>query len=365
MLRYWVGFNQAKGVGPARLRALIQYFGDIKTAWNASPEAWAAAGLDQRTIASLSKTRAACDLDAEIAAVERIGAHILTLDDPGYPPLLREIPDPPPVLYVRGTLIDTDRSALAVVGTRRATAYGNAMTQQIVGPLARQGITIVSGLARGIDGAAHQAALDAGGRTIAVMASGIDRVYPPEHRALAESIAAHGALISEWSVGEPPEGSHFAPRNRIISGISLGVLVIEAALKSGALMTADRALDQGRDVFAVPGNALSPASKGTNALIQTGAKMVTSAEDILDEFGLDPAQIQAQAEAVQVLPDNPTHATILHALVAASEPQHIDDIAFQLSLPVREVSGALAILELKGLVKQTGILQYVAATGTR
>jgi DNA processing protein len=360
-LRYWVGFNRAKGIGPARLRALIDHCGDIESAWKASPKSWQAAGLDQRSIASLLATRNTCDLDAELRAIERTGARVITIDDVEYPPLLREIHDPPPVLYIKGHLTEADNLAIAVVGTRRATAYGKTMTQEIAGPLARQGITIVSGLARGIDSAAHQAALDAGGRTVAIMANGIDRVYPPENRHLAEAITAHGALLTELPLGARPEGRHFAPRNRIISGLCLGTVVIEAAEKSGALMTANQALDQGREVFAVPGNALSPASKGTNSLIQVGARMVTSAQDILSELNLEQVAIKAQVETIQLSPENETETLILRHLSA--DPRHIDDLADLTGLPIMQVNSTLTMLELRGLVRQVGVRQYVLAEG--
>ncbi len=360
-LRYWVGFNRAKGIGPIRLRALIAYFGDIETAWKASPKDLQAAGLDQRSLTSLLSTRSACDLDAELRAIEQTGAWVLTLDDATYPPLLRQIPDPPPVLYVKGTLTEADNQAIAIVGTRRATVYGKTMTEELVDPLARRGFTVVSGLARGIDSTAHQTALNAGGRTIAVMANGIDRVYPPENRQLAEAIIAQGALLSELPLGEPPESKHFAPRNRIVSGLSLGTVVVEAAERSGALMTANQALEQGRDVFAVPGNALSPASKGANALIQTGAKMVTSAQDILDELNLIPVSYtnptaQASQPVSHAIIENETEALVLRYL--SVEPQYIDDLAHHSGLSVVQVSSTLTMLELRGLVRQMGGMQY-------
>jgi DNA processing protein len=248
------------------------------------------------------------------------------------------------------------------------------MTEEIVGPLARQGITIVSGLARGIDAVAHQAALESGGRTIAVMANGIDQVYPPEHSRLADAIVDQGALLTELPVGARPESSHFAPRNRIVSGMSLGTLVVEAAEHSGALLTANQALDQDRDVFAVPGNALSPVSRGTNALIQAGAKMVTSADDILSELNLiplerhgeRPARRRAERQAItarqtidtipEAAAENEVEAVILRQLSA--EPQHIDDLSHQCGLPVRQVSSTLTILETRGLIEQVGIMQY-------
>lgn len=373
-LRYWVGFNRTKGIGPARLSALIQHFGDVETAWKASGDALRQVGLDQRTLGSLLATRAKCDLDAELQAIERAGAQVITIEDAAYPALLRKIADPPTLLYVKGTLTAADEQAIAIVGTRLATAYGKTMTQRLVPLLVQNGITIVSGLALGIDSVAHRAALECGGRTIAVLPNGIDHIYPPENRQLAEEITASGALITELPLGAVAEKRHFAPRNRLVSGLALGVVVIEAGAKSGALITADQALEQGREVFAVPGNVLSPSSTGTNTLIQAGAKMVTEAEDILDELKLNhsfhkvviniekrtttrPPTADSDSE-LRILPhpDSDTEARILHCL--ALQPQHIDDLSRQIGMPIPQISSALTVLQLKGLVREVGIMQY-------
>ncbi len=224
-LRYYIGFNLVQGIGPIRLRRLIEVFGDVERAWHAPADALRRAGLDQRSMQNLLETRARVDLDRELRRVEEAGVRAITWEDPDYPRLLLEIPDPPPLLYVRGTLEPEDAWAVAVVGTRRASAYGKEVTRRLVTALARSGITIVSGLARGVDGAAHRAALEAGGRTIAVLGCGVDRIYPPEHRHLAQEIVRQGALISEYPLGTPPEARNFPPRNRIISGLSLGCLL--------------------------------------------------------------------------------------------------------------------------------------------
>jgi DNA processing protein len=294
-LRYWVGFNIVRGVGPTRLRALLDHFGDIERAWHAPSGELRRAGLDRRSLENLLAGRAALDLDHEVEKVAAAGAQVLTWESPTYPSLLLEIPAPPPVLYVKGTLTEEDGWAVAIVGTRRASAYGKEVARRLARTLARSGITIVSGLARGIDAEAHQAALEAGGRTIAVLGCGIDRAYPPEHRKLASEIVESGALVSDYSLGTEPEGKNFPPRNRIISGLSLGVLIPEAGMGSGALITADYAAEQGRDVFAVPGSILMHGSGGTNALIQDGAKVVLGPEDILEELNL--AMVAEQAEA--------------------------------------------------------------------
>src|SRR5512136_1948171 len=279
-LRYWIGFSRVMGIGPAKLRALLDHFGDLETAWRAGSSDLREAGLDRRTLEYLLAARPGMDLDAEVAKVSRLGAKIVTWDDGDYAPQLKSIAAPPPVLYVKGAFAPADQWAIAVVGTRRATAYGREVTRSLVSDLARSGVTIVSGLARGIDAAAHEAALEAGGRTLAVLGHGIDYIYPPEHRKLAEQIVERGALVTDYPVGTAPEGKNFPPRNRIISGLSLGVLVVEGDKPSGARITADFALEQGRDVFAVPGNILQHSSRLPNMLIQEGAMPVLQVEDI-------------------------------------------------------------------------------------
>jgi DNA processing protein len=356
-LRYWVGFNIVRGIGPARLRALLDYFGSVQRAWHSPSEELHRAGLDRRSLESLLAARASLDLDRELERVSATGAQVLTWESPVYPRLLLEIHDPPPVLYVKGTLTEEDAWAVAVVGTRRATSYGREVTRRLVKALAHSGVTIVSGLARGIDTEAHRAALEAGGRTVAALGCGIDRVYPPEHRRLAQQIIAQGALVSDYPVGTPPEGGNFPPRNRIISGLSLGVLVTEAGVRSGALITADYAAEQGRDVFAVPGSILMRGSAGTNALIQDGAKVVLSPEDILEELNL--TMVAEQAEARQVLPADETEAALLSHLSA--EPTHVDELQQQVELPISQVTSTLALMELKGMVRQVGGMKYVVA----
>lgn len=356
-LRYWVGFNIVRGIGPARLRALLDYFGSVQRAWHASSEELHRAGLDRRSLENLLAARASLDLDRELERVSATGAQVLTWDSSDYPRLLLEIHDPPPVFYVKGTLTEEDAWAVAVVGTRRASSYGREVTRRLVKALAHSGVTIVSGLARGIDAEAHRAALEAGGRTVAVLGCGINQVYPPEHRGLARQIVAQGALVSDYPVGTPPEGGNFPPRNRIISGLSLGVLIIEAGKASGALITADYAAEQGREVFAVPGNVFTHGSAGTNALIQEGAKLVLKPEDILEELNL--TMVIEQTEARQVLPADETEASLLTYLSA--EPTHVDELRQQVNLPIAQVTSTLALMELKGMVRQVSGMKYVVA----
>jgi len=356
-LRYWIGFNIVRGIGPVRLRALLDYFGDIERAWCAPSRELRQAGLDRRSLENLLAARGQLDLGRELEKIAAAGAQVLTWENPSYPHLLREIPAPPPVLYVKGTLTEEDAWAIAVVGTRRASAYGREVTRNLTRTLARSGITIVSGLARGIDAVGHKTALGAGGRTIAVLGCGIDRIYPPEHRKLAQEIVAHGALVSDYPLGTEPEGRNFPPRNRIISGLSLGVLITEAGKGSGALITADFAAEQGRDVFAVPGSITMRGSAGTNALIQDGAKVVLTPADILEELNL--TMVAEQVEARQVLPADETEAALLERLSA--EPTHVDELQQQLDLPISQVTSTLALMELKGLVRQVGGMKYIVA----
>jgi DNA processing protein len=352
-----VGFNGVRGIGPLRLRALLDTYGSIERAWHASGEQLSNVGLDRRSVENLLEARSVVDLERELKRIEAVGASVLTWESPGYPRLLLETHAPPPVLYVRGELTEQDSWAVAVVGTRRASTYGREVTRRLAGALARNGITVVSGLARGIDGVAHRAALEVGGRTIAVFGCGIDRIYPSEHRKLAEQIAAHGALVSDYPLGTPPDGRNFPPRNRIISGLSLGVLVTNAGKSSGALITAEFGAEQGRDVFAVPGSILTQGSVGTNELIQNGAKLVTGVEDILEELNLSMAA--EQTEARQVLPEDETEVALLKHLTA--EPMHVDALQRRMDLPISQVTSTLAMMELKGMVRQVGGMKYVVA----
>jgi DNA processing protein len=356
--RYWVGFSAVKGIGPARLRTLIEYFGDVSAAWHASPAALQAAKLDARTVENLIAARQSVDLDSPLRLLERHHAHLITFRDPDYPPLLLQIPDPPLALYVRGAFSPADARSIAIVGARKATEYGRLMVDRLVGPLVEAGFTIVSGLAPGIDAAAHTAALRAGGRTIAVLPCGIDRVFPADHSALAARIAAGGAVITEFAPGTPAERYNFMPRNRIISGLSLGVVVVEAGEKSGALITADCALEQGREVFAVPGHALWPSSVGTHNLIRAGARLTTSAADIFEELGINTGGSRTPAASYQ--PESAEEAAVLQVL-GQGGPQHIDEICAQSRLPAMVVSGVLTILELKGVVTAAGAMRYALA----
>jgi DNA processing protein len=354
--RFWVGFNLVKGIGPVRFHSLLDTFGDAASAWQASPEALIAAGLSQKITANLLKIRAQIDLDQIWKNIQAKGIHVLTWEDETYPRYLREIDQPPPVLYLLGGFVPDDDWAVAIVGTRRVTAYGRQVAEEVAATLARSGVTVVSGLARGIDAVAHQAALNAGGRTLAVLGSGVDCIYPPEHRKLAERIAAQGALVSDYAPGTPPEANNFPPRNRIISGLARAVVIVEAGLDSGALITASFAAEQGREVFSVPGNINAPQSQGTNRLIRDGARPLLSPQDILELLNLNMATEQRTARAV--LPADAGEAQLLKVL--NRQPLHVDEIRSQTGMPIEKVTATLALMELKGMVRQVGGMNYVA-----
>jgi DNA processing protein len=355
--RWWVGFNKVPGIGAARLRALLDYFGDLETAWNASAHDLRQAALDRRSLDNLLQVRDKLDLEAEMERLDRAGVRVLTWYDPDYPPNLRQVYNAPPVLYVRGCLDKRDEWAVAVVGTRRASVYGKEAARMVGTGLAQAGVTVISGLARGIDTVAHRTALDAGGRTVAVLGCGVDVIYPAQNARLAAEIVERGALVSEYALGTRPDARNFPPRNRIISGLTLGTVVVEADLGSGALITAGFAAEQGREVFAVPGNIFARGNRGTNDLIKQGAKMVCGVADILEELNLTMVSEQAQVRAV--IPENETEAVLLEHLSA--EPVHVDALGRAVKLPIAQVSSTLALMELKGMVRQVGGMSYVLA----
>ncbi len=360
-LAHWIAFSRVTGIGPVRFRLLLNAFhGDATVAWKASEKELALAGLEAKVIASFLRQRATIAPERELERLEKLKIHIITWMDASYPPLLRKIDYAPPVLYMCGSMNEDDRRyALAIVGTRRMSVYGRQVTERFATELARGKITIISGLALGVDTVAHTAALDAGGRTIAVIASGLDHIYPQVNYSLAQRIieSGQGALITPFPLGVKPEKGNFPARNHIISALALGVLVTEAPPQSGALITAGSALDQGREVFAVPGGIFSPGGAGVNKLIQEGAHPVTSVNDILEQLNLFmvPAQVEAQA----VLPENAEEDALLHHI--SHEPQHIDEITRNAGLPIHVVASTLTMMELKGMVRQVGGMQYVLA----
>jgi len=360
-IKYWVGFSLIPGIGRVKLTQLENYFSSLEEAWKAAPADLKHSGLDSGSINAINSWRPKISLEAEMEKLDRYGVKALTWHDHDYPSRLKEIYDYPPILYVRGSLLPEQEWYLAVVGTRRATVYGRQVTEEIVADLARSKITIVSGLAKGIDSIAHRSALEAGGRSVAVFASGLDIVYPSENADLARSIIRQGALISEYPLGTKPKADNFPRRNRIMSGLSLGVLVVEADETSGAMITARLALEQNREVLAVPGSILSPASRGTNHLIQEGAKLVRDYTDVLEELNL--MAVARQMELKELIPASDTESQLLKRLSA--EPTHIDEVCRSSGLPMSTVSSTLAMMELKGLVKQVGTMNYVLAREAR
>ena len=353
--KYWVAFNRISTIGRTRFSILENYFGDLETAWSAGASDLEAAGLDPRSVRAIVSRRPSISPDAECERLEKLGIDALTVRDPEYPSLLKEVYDYPPVLYVKGRIMPEDGRSVTVVGTRKTTSYGREVTRQLVEDLSRNSVTIVSGLARGIDSIAHRTALDSGGRTLAVLANGLDSVYPPEHASMAREVTENGALISEHPPGVRPEAKNFPRRNRILSGLTPGTVVVEAGEGSGALWTVRHALDQDREVMAVPGNIFSPASREANRLIQQGAKTVLSHTDILEELNF--SALGQQIELLPILPQNDEETQLLRYITF--EPLHIDDIQRTSGLPVASVSSSLAMMEIKGLVRQVGGMSYI------
>lgn len=355
---YWIVFARVRGIGRVRFQQLEEHFASMADAWRASAGELRAAGLDDAAVRAITQTRPDVDPEAEVENLHREGVRAITWHDDEYPKQLREVYDRPPVLFVRGELLPSDEWAVAVVGTRRVSVYGRQVAEEMARGLAANRVTVVSGLARGVDAVAHRAALEAGGRTIAVLACGLDLVYPPEHKKLAAEIAERGALVTEYALGVEPRGDFFPRRNRILSGMSLGVLIVEGDIKSGALITARMALEQNREVFAIPGSMYSPNSRGPNKLIQDGeAKLTLDVQDVLAELNLSMAS--HQIEAAELIVEDETEQIVLRSLTA--EPVYVDDLRRQCGLPISAVTSALAMLELKGAVRQVGRMNYVRA----
>ena len=353
-----VALSQVTHIGPVRLGRLREHFGSLDVAWRAS-ERELLTLLDERSGRGIIVARSRTDPDRIMEKIAASGVDVVTVLDDDFPYLLRQISGPPPVLFYRGTLPGREEPTVAVVGTRRSTSYGREATAQIAGELASAGVTVVSGLAKGIDGFAHRAAIDRGSRTLAVLASGVDIIYPPEHRQLAERVIEQGALISEYLPGTKPDAPSFPARNRIISGLSRATVVIEAPARSGALITASFAGDQGRDVYAVPGSILSAGSAGSNKLLRDGATVLTSAADLLEDLGL--ASVTESEPATQTAFPMTDEERTIYALVTA-EPQHIDELAYSASLTISQASALMTMLELKGLVANAGAQHFVATS---
>ena len=355
-LAWWVAFHRIARLGSVRFGLLERAFPSLEEAWKADAPALRAAGLDAATVDLVVAQRPEIDPQRELERLEEAGVRPIPRFHSAYPARLREIADPPPLIYVRGAMAPQDEWALALVGTRRATAYGRQAAGELARDLATNGVTVVSGLARGIDTIAHRAALDAGGRTIAVLANGLDTVYPPENRGLASEIAEAGALISDYPLGTKPRAEFFPRRNRIMSGVSLGTLVVEGDVKSGAMITARFAGEQNREVFAVPGSIFAPQSRGPLSLIRDGATPVASVEHVLEALNL--TMIGAQMDFGRAAPPASEDERALME-VLTREPRHVDEVVRDTGLAAARVSATLALLELKGQVRDLGGMQYV------
>lgn len=354
--KYCVALSLLPGIGPVRFCRLVEQLGSARAAWEASPQELRACGVDVKSLPLLLSRRREVNPDVELDRVQRFGARVLTWDDPDYPAALRQTYGCPAILYVLGDIRPEDDDALAIVGTRRPSLYGRELAAKVTPLLVQQGLTIVSGLAVGIDTIAHRSALEAGGRTISVLGSGLDVVYPSQNRGLAQRIGRQGAVITEFAMGTQPDAYNFPPRNRIISGLSLGSLIVEAGEKSGALLTANFAVDQNREVFAFPGRVTDRNSDGCNKLIKQGqAKLVTSVEDILDELNLETTPRQVPID--YPIGANQSESTVL-ALLSA-QPIHIDDLGRQAALTAPQITSTVTMLELRGLIRHVGSMHYV------
>ena len=343
------------GVGPLTRQALLERFGSAEAVLSAPPsQLQGVPGVGPKLTRRISSAHHEIDVEEEIAVCREHGVAIVTEADEQYPRVLREIHDPPGVLFVKGSLQPRDGMAIAIVGTRHATQYGLKQAERLAGSLARAGLTVVSGLARGIDAAAHRGALQAGGRTLAVLGSGVLNVYPPEHERLAEEVVSHGALLSEAPPRAEPLGGMFPQRNRIISGLSLGALIVEAGDRSGALITARHAMEQGREVFAVPGRVDGRTARGCHRLIRDGAKLVETADDVLEELGPlveaapgdDGHLVRHPAELVL----NEVEQKVLAAV--DTESTLVDDVVAATGLAVPQVLSTISVLEMRRLVRR-------------
>ena len=354
----WIRLSRLE-IAPRKAAALLERFGNPRAVFQAKTRQLAEVrGLGEPVIAKIAESDASA-AETDLEKMAKVGARLVTLGDSEYPANLKQIYDPPIVLYVKGELKESDRFAVAIVGSREASEYGRVMTVRIASELCARGLVIVSGGARGIDTFAHRGALDAGGRTIAVLGCGVDVVYPGENKKLFEAIAAHGAVISEYPMGAKPEGWRFPGRNRIISGLSKGVLVCEGRADSGALITANFAAEQGRDVFALPGGVDTEKSKGPHKLIKEGAKLVEEASDILEEFGIS-SEPNAKLELESPLDNlDPQERALVELLDL--RPKHVDVIIREISLPPSQVISLLTLLEMRGLIRRVPGNAYVRA----
>lgn len=356
-----VGLNTIYDIGSIRLNKLLEFFGTPQNILDAPPDKLdAVSGIGEKIAAKIHSVKKE-DIDKEFICAKKSGIKIVFRDDDDYPSWLKNIPDPPIVLYVKGQIKQQDRFGIGIVGSRRASFYGLSAAERFASGLAAKCVTVVSGMARGIDTYAHRGALKQGGRTIAVIGSGFNNIYPQENKKLAEEISACGAVVSEFPMDTLPLPQNFPRRNRVISGLSRGVLVVEAAQNSGALITADFALEQGREVFALPGKVDSDTSFGTNALIKQGAKLVSCVDDILEEFVLPAAEKKKDKPALSAAEDfgaDNDEERAVYGYVGA-QPSQLDELVEKTKMDIPKISGILLRLQLKRRVKELPGKQYI------
>lgn len=352
-LRNLVALHLVPGIGPRLTAALLERFGSAAAILRAAPgQLRQVAHIGDKLAHDLHQAMRAVAIDDELQRIAQHEVSLLALGSSSYPASLAEIVDPPPLLYLKGTLEERDAKAVAIVGSRQCTAYGRRMAERLATDLANKGYTIVSGMARGIDGCAHRGALKAGGRTVAVLAGGLSKIYPPEHAELADAVAASGGLLTEATMAMQPMAAMFPARNRLISGLSRAVIVVEAAEKSGALITARHAAEQGRAVFAVPGPVDNPASAGTHRLLRDGAVLIRGVDDVLEELeGVTDRKTPAAAVKAEPPPGlSDLQRRIWDCL--AERARHVDEMTRHLAVPVAEVTSALMMLEMKKTVRR-------------
>ncbi len=357
-LRHWLALIRAPQIGPATFYSLLRQFTEPEAVLKAGRPALEKLGLRSETVAYLREPDWE-QVEADLGWLEQPGAQILLSDDSGYPPLLKAIPDPPPLLFVLGDVAILRQKQLAIVGSRHPTPAGRETAHDFAQHLAANGVVITSGLALGIDGASHEGALAGGGLTVAVAGTGLDRVYPARHRDLAHRIGENGVLVSEFPPGTPPTASNFPRRNRIISGLSMGVLVVEAALRSGSIITARSAIEQGREVFAVPGSIHNPQARGCNSLIRQGAKLVETAADIFEELGGFATPMREELNPDHAVSDPELDSEYKRVLASIGhEPTAVDTVVQRSGLTTDAVCSMLLVLELQGLIASTSSGHY-------
>ncbi|MDI3534741.1 MAG: processing protein [Thermosediminibacterales bacterium] len=356
--KYWVALSCIKGIGSQKFQMILKHFNSIKNFWHAEGhEVKEVFGMNQKICNTILKYRETINPDEEMDKINSMGVKVLTLNDEDYPCNLKNIYDPPPVLYVKGNLKKQDEISVAIVGSRKATVYGKVIAEKLARELSEYGITIVSGMAIGIDSCAHKGAISGNARTIAVLGTGIDIVYPRRNASLMQKIIEHGAVVTEFPLGTTPLPQNFPARNRIISGLSLGTIVVEASERSGALITADFALQQGREVFAVPGNVTSKYSTGCNRLIKQGAKLVEGVFDVLDELGIVYEKISNEIKDIAENKLNDEEKEILEMISYQSSP--VDSIIRHSRFSAGKVKAVLTSLEMKGLIRSLPGSSYI------